>query len=133
MAQRELEPREPPCLQAGKTGTRSIRQIYSSRRLSTPHPKTPDHLGGDESMDNHGRDCAEFETTLIPGKGAADSTVLSTGETLGPYQILGKLGEGGMGAVYKARHSRLDKMVAIKVLSAAVPTSRKPLPDSSGK
>jgi formylglycine-generating enzyme required for sulfatase activity/serine/threonine protein kinase len=69
---------------------------------------------------NHGANAPEFETTLIPGKDAADSTVLSTGATLGPYQILGKLGEGGMGAVYKARHSRLDKMVAIKVLSAAV-------------
>ena len=69
---------------------------------------------------NHGETAPELETTLISGKGAADSTVLSTGATLGPYQILGKLGEGGMGAVYKARHSRLDKMVAIKVLSAAV-------------
>lgn len=45
---------------------------------------------------------------------------LDVGARLGPYRILAKLGQGGMGAVYKATHSRLDKVVAIKVLSAQV-------------
>ena len=35
---------------------------------------------------------------------------------LGEYQLLAKLGEGGMGAVYKARQTRLQKIVALKVL-----------------
>ena len=35
---------------------------------------------------------------------------------LGEYELLAKLGEGGMGAVYKARQTRLDKIVAPKVL-----------------
>jgi serine/threonine protein kinase len=41
---------------------------------------------------------------------------LEAGRQLGPYEIVSAIGAGGMGEVYKARDTRLDRTVAIKVL-----------------
>lgn len=43
---------------------------------------------------------------------------LAPGQRLGPYEIVSPIGAGGMGEVYKARDTRLDRIVAIKVSSA---------------
>src|ERR1041384_49581 len=47
---------------------------------------------------------------------------LTSGYSLGPYEIVASIGAGGMGEVYRARDSRLDRYVAIKVLPAQMET-----------
>src|SRR3984885_187660 len=45
---------------------------------------------------------------------------LTAGTRLGPYEILAPIGAGGMGEVYRAKDTKLDREVAIKVLPAAL-------------
>jgi serine/threonine protein kinase len=54
---------------------------------------------------------------------------LTQGSRLGPYEILSLLGAGGMGEVYRARDSKLDRYVAIKVLPESVASD----PDKLGR
>src|SRR5262245_16529317 len=50
---------------------------------------------------------------------------LSPGSRLGPYEVIALLGAGGMGEVYRARDPRLDRDVAIKVLSGGADAGRR--------
>ena len=63
---------------------------------------------------------------LLPGYDGRGSLLanmsLSAGSRLGPYEIVGAIGAGGMGEVYRARDTRLDRDVALKVLPPSFAT-----------
>ena len=56
------------------------------------------------------------DTAFMELPAVGTTKVLQVGAKLGPYEILGLLGTGGMGEVYRARDTRLDRIVAIKIL-----------------
>jgi serine/threonine protein kinase len=53
----------------------------------------------------------------------ATTTTDLVGQVIGPYQVLDKIGQGGMATVYRGFHAELDRQVAIKVLAGALPTT----------
>ena len=57
---------------------------------------------------------------------------LTAGTKLGAYEVLAQLGAGGQGEVYKAKDTRLNRLVAIKVLSSGIPSINVVLNWSSG-
>jgi serine/threonine protein kinase/tetratricopeptide (TPR) repeat protein len=73
------------------------------------------------ALENGSRDVFESPAIDAVGRlrGSRDEKMAS-GRRLGAYEILAPLGAGGMGAVYVARDSRLDRNVALKVISASV-------------
>ena len=59
---------------------------------------------------------------LLPARIIRQHMPLQAGTRLGPYEVLSLIGAGGMGEVYQARDTRLDRKVAVKVLAPELAT-----------
>jgi serine/threonine protein kinase len=83
-----------------------------------PHPPSTPKIGPDCELHDKNSYVGKYLTELY----SADSQLtgrpmaIPSGRRLGPYEILTAIGAGGMGEVYRARDTRLDRIVAIKVL-----------------
>jgi serine/threonine protein kinase/tetratricopeptide (TPR) repeat protein len=125
-----------PCLAATRNEEQGNKRVTPERwqqvkaMLAAALERAPD-----ERNDYLNRVCVEESLrseveSLLAAHCQADSSLLGlsdrepdelpSGTRLGPYEILAPLGEGGMGKVYKARDSRLDRLVAIKLLQADI-------------
>jgi serine/threonine protein kinase/formylglycine-generating enzyme required for sulfatase activity len=96
-----------------------------------PEPLEPDRTADAGTSD--ARPSAAYDgdetATAVPRPGAATPTFgppAAPGEVgeLGPYRVLKELGKGGMGAVYLARDTRLDRPLALKVMLPAFAADR---------
>ena len=89
-----------------KTAGFSLAKRSESSFLPTLHPKNAEDLARELVRQ---RKLTKFQATqLWQGKGKS--------LVLGNYVLMDKIGQGGMGAVYKAEHRRMKRLVAIKML-----------------
>jgi serine/threonine protein kinase len=96
-----------------------------SLRVEVEHLIESHQQAGAESF--IGGFAAEDSAALLLGDDdlSGHHTGLTEGQQLGSYLILGTLGSGGMGEVYLARDSRLDRTIALKVLSRDVSSDKR--------
>jgi hypothetical protein len=89
--------------------------------VSSRPPKVPEELTRSGSILFCGRAGWRYPSERILG-GAGGSLALNAGSRLGPYEIVAIIGSGGMGEVYRAMDTRLNRTVAIKVLPPSLAT-----------
>jgi tetratricopeptide (TPR) repeat protein/TolB-like protein len=111
--------RPAPTLEDARSGGKILRWLPVITALNE-EPVAPD-----AAVPPRADDCERSGGgSNMPACFARTRVTLTPGARLGPYEIVAPLGSGGMGVVYRAHDSRLDRVVAIKVLGSSAETAQ---------
>jgi serine/threonine protein kinase len=92
-------------------------QAPDPQALLAQHPELTKELTA--FLDDHD----QLDRLLAPLRAPAEHLREAEGRLLGDYKVLEKIGQGGMGVVYKARQVSLNRIVALKMIDTRVPLS----------